>query len=299
MKKNFLHKRRDKFSILIIPHSPDKPFRHYKISRGIIFFLCFFWVISISGAIYVLTERVSYEEIKQNNKYLKQQFYHFAQQINHNQRQLNETQQIKEELQILLGLKTKDKMFKLVNQEGINPDIFTEQLITTADLVKELEFSLANFTAQSWELQSEERNIKNYLVYEKEKSFATPSIIPCKGRISSGFGYRISPLVKRREFHKGIDIANSKNSLIWAPADGKIVFAGWNGNLGRTIVIDHGFGIVTRYGHNNTLLVKKGDKVKKGQPIALMGNTGLSTGPHLHYEVIVNGKNINPLNYMY
>jgi murein DD-endopeptidase MepM/ murein hydrolase activator NlpD len=127
---------------------------------------------------------------------------------------------------------------------------------------------------------------------------ATPSIRPTSGWLSSRFGYRISPFTGRRELHKGIDIANRKGTDILATADGVVSFSGKNGSMGRMIVIDHGHGIITRFAHLDSSLKKKGDSVKRGEIIAKMGNSGRSTGPHLHYEVHRNGVPVNPANFI-
>lgn len=127
---------------------------------------------------------------------------------------------------------------------------------------------------------------------------ATPAIRPVDGWVASRFGYRNSPFTDRREFHKGLDIAAKKGSPIWATADGVVTFAGKKGLLGLTIIINHGHGVVTRYGHARKLLKKRGDKVKRGDIIAEVGNSGRSTGPHVHYEVKLNGVTVNPAKYI-
>jgi len=127
---------------------------------------------------------------------------------------------------------------------------------------------------------------------------ATPSITPTHGWVTSGFGYRTSPFTSSREFHRGLDIAGRMRTPVLAPADGEIRVAGHARALGKTITITHGYGIETIYGHLAEILVKPGAKVKRGQQIGLMGNTGRSTGPHLHYQVEVNGKPVNPQNYI-
>lgn len=127
---------------------------------------------------------------------------------------------------------------------------------------------------------------------------AKPSIMPVNAPITDGFGYRKNPFTSRgTEFHSGIDFAASYGTDVSATGDGIVMFSGWNAGYGRTVIISHGYGITTLYAHNSKLLVKQGDKVKKGQAIAKVGNTGRSTGTHLHYEVKVNGKSVNPSKY--
>ncbi len=139
----------------------------------------------------------------------------------------------------------------------------------------------------------------------KERLNHIPQIQPIKNedlkRMASGYGYRIDPVYNVRTFHKGMDFACDKQTPIFATADGVIEHARWMSGYGYTVVIDHGYGYKTLYAHllDKNFLVKKGQKVKRGQQIALSGNSGKSTGPHLHYEVIHNGKHMNPINYYF
>lgn len=122
-----------------------------------------------------------------------------------------------------------------------------------------------------------------------------PSIWPAKGTISSIFGVRIDPVYGGGAVHEGLDIANDIGTNVMATAAGIVTFAGYDGGYGNLVEIDHGNGFVTRYGHNSVLLVSTGMTVQQGQSIALMGSTGKSTGPHLHYEVRVNGVPTDPI----
>ncbi len=136
-------------------------------------------------------------------------------------------------------------------------------------------------------------------LHDKANQLAsTPSIRPTRGWISSTFGTRISPFTGRRERHMGLDIATEPGKPIIAPADGRVVFVGRKGPLGKTVIVDHGYGVRTLYGHTATIHVKKGDTVARGELIAAVGSTGRSTGPHLHYVVEVKGKSVDPMHYI-
>ena len=120
-------------------------------------------------------------------------------------------------------------------------------------------------------------------------------------RTASGYGYRVDPVYNVRTFHKGMDFSCDKKTPIYATADGVIESAKWMSGYGYTVVIDHGYGYKTLYAHllDKKFLVKPGQKVVRGEQIALSGNSGKSTGPHLHYEVIVKGSHVNPNNYYF
>lgn len=121
---------------------------------------------------------------------------------------------------------------------------------------------------------------------------------PGVSRITSKFGNRLHPIYKKYKLHTGLDIGCPSNTTIVAANAGTVIKAAWNNSYGYMVMIDHGGGIVTLYAHNNTLLVKTGDVVARGQAIAKSGSTGDSTGPHLHFEVRVNGNYVNPQNYV-
>ena len=127
---------------------------------------------------------------------------------------------------------------------------------------------------------------------------ATPSIKPARGPIGSRYGYRIDPINGRQRMHAGLDISAPPGTPVRAPADGVVSFAGWDDQYGKLVSIDHGYGVLTRYGHNSQLFVQVGQKVSKYDVISAVGSTGRSTGPHLHYEVRVNGVAVNPVNYI-
>lgn len=140
-------------------------------------------------------------------------------------------------------------------------------------------------------------------VFEREsvRLSSIPSINPVSSQeawISSGFGYREDPINGKRRFHEGSDIVAPRGTPVIAPADGIVAYAGWRDGMGRMIEIEHGYGYTTVYGHNDKLLVKKGDIVKRGDMISRVGSSGRSTGPHLHYEVRLNGKLVNPYKYL-
>lgn len=156
------------------------------------------------------------------------------------------------------------------------------------DLLRRVRFERVNFD-----------DIYTSLVRRKDRLDHTPSILPARGYFSSGFGLRRHPFTGRRCMHRGADFAAPTGTPIVAPADGKVASIRFNRDFGRTLIIDHGHGIRTLFGHLAKTEVNVGQKIKRGDTIALVGNSGLSTGPHLHYEVHRDGKAENPMNFIY
>jgi murein DD-endopeptidase MepM/ murein hydrolase activator NlpD len=138
------------------------------------------------------------------------------------------------------------------------------------------------------------RELQEYFDDQRSLLASTPSIWPARGWVTSDFGTRIDPYTAERKMHQGLDIATPHGQPVYTPSDGTVVFAGTEGGYGKVLVIDHGYGVKTRYGHLAEIFVRTGDRVDRGAKVAAVGNTGRSTGPHLHYEVRVNGIPENP-----
>ena len=148
-------------------------------------------------------------------------------------------------------------------------------------------------------LASSFKETADSLAVHSARLSATPSIMPTQGWLSSAFSsMRSHPILHVARPHEGIDVTAPMGTPIEAPAAGVVREAGWESGYGNTIVIDHGFGTVTKFAHASKILVREGQRVSRGQRIALVGNTGLATGPHLHYEVHVNGRPVDPLRYV-
>jgi murein DD-endopeptidase MepM/ murein hydrolase activator NlpD len=138
------------------------------------------------------------------------------------------------------------------------------------------------------------RELQEYFDDQRSLLASTPSIWPTRGWVTSDFGTRIDPYTADRKMHQGMDIATPHGQPIYTPSDGTVVFAGTEGGYGKVLVVDHGYGVKTRYAHVSEIHVRLGQRVSRGDKVASVGNTGRSTGPHLHYEVRVNGIPENP-----
>ncbi len=164
---------------------------------------------------------------------------------------------------------------------------------------RELEREFAEFDRQERILKAK---IKSYQAGQAGTAnalkFGGSMVKPAQGAYTSGFGMRYHPILKRNRPHNGVDIGAANRSAIVAAASGVVITSGWINGFGNTVVIDHGDGISTLYGHCSAIFVKEGQKVDMGDKIAAVGSTGLATGPHLHFEVRVNGSPVNPRKYL-
>lgn len=168
---------------------------------------------------------------------------------------------------------------------------FAEDISELKDILKSLSELNDSEQAELFNLDEIEDKLKTYLD-------TIPTLWPASGKLSSTFGQRQDPIVGRRRFHEGIDIAASYGEDIKAAASGTVVLARNYSSYGRTVIINHGRGITTLYAHANKLLVKEGQKVNKGDVIAKVGSSGRSTGPHLHFEIRIDNEPVNPLDYL-
>ena len=177
------------------------------------------------------------------------------------------------------------------------------------NMIQRLQNDKAYYERSERELARQSENIQNMIAGVTKKNgpstvkvSSSGFIYPISGRISSPFGWRTHPIFKSRIFHSGIDIAGPNGGAIKASNDGKVIYSGWYGGYGKVVILDHGVingqPITTLYAHMSSITVSNGQFVKKGQTVGREGSTGYSTGPHCHFEVRVNGKPTNPMNYI-
>ncbi len=163
--------------------------------------------------------------------------------------------------------------------------VTTESPATTFGVLQDLLGAIENRLA----------SVRTKVEHEQALARATPSIWPIAGWLSSGFGLRKDPFDGSPEFHAGLDIAADRGTPIRATADGTVKTAGYNGDYGKSVLIDHGYGISTRFGHMSAIAVHAGQEIHRGEVLGYVGATGRATSPHLHYEILLNGRPINPL----
>jgi len=241
------------------------------------------------------------EEIHHQRKQIQE----FANEINSLKGKLLELNGFEKKIRIIANIEKTNDSGNIFGVGGSIPEDLDAQLPLKEkhnSLMRDMHEQIEQLSRASGSQQGEFESLLKSLEDQQNLLASTPAIRPVsrglKSWITSRFGYRKSPFTGRREFHKGYDISSRKGTPVLATADGVVTYAGKKGLLGNIIVIDHGHGMITRYGHCYKILKKRGDKVKRWETIALMGSTGRSTGPHVHYEVHLNGIPVNPEKYI-
>jgi murein DD-endopeptidase MepM/ murein hydrolase activator NlpD len=240
-------------------------------------------------------------QLARENEQQKEQFIHIAERVDQITKKVSELRNFDHKLKVMVNLDTSGRDTQVQGVGGSAP-LLLQPRHTAVDGHKELvrltHHSLDNLDNEIELGQQDKTELHKFLKNQKMLLASTPSIWPTKGWLSSRFGNRISPFTGEEEFHKGIDISSRMKVPIVATADGIVSSIASDHGYGRNLFIKHGYGLVTRYAHLEKALVKKGQYVKRGETVALVGSTGKSTGPHLHYEVHLNRVPVNPLRYI-
>ena len=199
------------------------------------------------------------------------------------------------------GVESQKNQIALVTQElQAQKTEYQAQAQTQQELIKRLQEDRRALEAAEEQLAKDSQNIAALIQRRLAEKARGTGIMgyPSDGVITSVFGYRVHPVLGYSRFHAGLDFGADYGSPIKAADSGIVIFAGWYGGYGQAVIIDHGSGITTLYGHASELYVSEGQTVQRGQAIAAVGSTGLSTGPHLHFEVRLSGEPADPANYL-
>jgi len=294
------------FTLIVVPDHHGAEVRRFKLQKKRLFQIAgFFSIIGLVAIVAcahyfnVVAQAGENPALRDENLKLKSELLAVRERLEHIGATLDRVERFDQKLRAITLLSdpqrnlamgpTEESPESKVNS-GDNQFLRARSLETPRALVEKLDKAGAEATRQEQSLQE----LQAYFQDQKSLLASTPSVWPVRGWVTSDFGTRLDPYTADRVMHAGLDIAGPHGKEVIAPSDGTVVFAGLEGGYGNVLVIDHGYGIKTRYGHLSAIRVKAGEKIKRGALIAAMGNTGRSTGPHLHYEVRVNGIAQNP-----
>ncbi len=296
-----------KVTVLFLPQG-TRTVRQIEISKVLFVLLPLFL---FSGALFLAAVILDYINIKRElpgfahlnkvNKQQKEQLAALAREIEVIGKSLEELKALDNKLRTMVNLETRENRTQFLGIGGSEPLSLGHAMSSEKGQRRMLQMmhrSIGGIKSEISIQKSEKLELFSILETQKSVLACTPSIWPAKGWVSSGFGKRISPFTNEKEFHAGMDISAKLHSPIVAPADGVVTEVGSDYGYGKFVHVSHGYGYKTIYGHLDKSLVKVGQRVKRGQEIARVGSSGRSTGPHLHYEIHLNGLPVNPHRYI-
>ena len=290
------------YTIMIVPHATAR-FRRIRVSRNLVVsggvFLSVLMVAGLTFPHFLLkTARLSrsVEKMSQENSDLKKANERIDASLTDLRSKLADIETKAAKFALMVGVDDgQTPQLASAAGGGSFPDLKTIEPRQAQTLI---EGEIETLRERSGALEDSFRTLDTAFQKQALLLSSTPSIYPVRGLLGNGFGWRRDPFTGMRDFHQGLDIVTPIGTRVIAPADGIVTRVGPAGGFGLSVFISHGYGIVTRYGHLSSTVAKVGQRVRRGDVIAMTGSTGRSTGPHLHYEVLVHQKNVDPLRYI-
>jgi murein DD-endopeptidase MepM/ murein hydrolase activator NlpD len=298
---------KEHFNILIFGHKTSKT-RHLKIRKKTVkisFYLIAFALLSTTFFFcdYIQVKKKAFElgRLRQETQNQRSQIQFFSARIEDLEKQLSKLKEFDKKIRIIANLERGQETTGSMGMGGPSPSDIRDKLKKEKDdagLVQQMKSDVERLQSEAMSREDSLSELEKLLKVKREVLAHTPSVWPLQGWVTSGFGFRTNPFTGLTQMHEGLDISNRVGTPIIAPANGIVSDVGNDNAVGKVVVIFHGFGMTSRYGHLNKVFVKVGQRVKRGDKIAEVGMTGKTTGPHLHYEVKINGVPINPARYI-
>ena len=292
------------YTVLILPDATSTA-RKLHITKTVVTIVSSLMAVSVLAFAFFLYQYVNLNVRLLELKQLRQEASDrnsLAAKVSQLEGELGRLRELDHKLRAVAGLDSRDEQGSALAQGGAGVLSRTALL----DAVKRGTGRLADWVTRDLEALGREitsrersfRELKNLLEEKRSVLASTPTVWPVRGLITAGYGYRVSPFTGQREIHEGLDIAVPHGTPIVATADGVVSFAGALAAFGNVVFINHGHGFTTFYAHTSSIRVAEGKPVKRGDTIAQVGTSGRTTGPHVHYEVQVNGTTVNPMKYI-
>jgi len=295
------------FNVLIFGHKTSK-IRHLKIDKKTVkvaLYLLAFAVLSTTFFFcdYIQVRKKAFElsRLRQETQAQRSQIHFFSARIEDLEKQLSKLKEFDKKIRIIANLERGQETVAFMGMGGPSSSDIREKLKVEKDesgLVRQMKTDVERLQSEVMSREESLSELERLLESKKNILVHTPSIWPTSGWVTSGFGFRTNPFTGLSQMHEAVDISNRTGTPVVAPAEGIISDAGNDHAYGKILVISHGFGMTTRFAHLNKTFVKVGQRVKRGDKIAEVGMTGQTTGPHLHYEVRLNGIPANPMRYV-
>ena len=298
---------KEHFTILIFGHKTSKsrnlkvPKKTVKIGAYLLGFAFLLNTFFFCDYIQIKKKVFELGQLRQETQSQKSQIHFFSARIEDLERQLSKLKDFDQKIRIIANLEKIQDSTSLRGMGGPSPSDIRERLKEGKDekgLIQQMKTDIERLQSEALSREESLSEIEKLLQSKKVMLIHTPSIWPVLGWVTSGFGFRTNPFTGLTQMHEGLDISNRVGTPVMAPADGIVLDTGNDFAYGRTLTISHGFGMISRYSHLNKVLVRNGQRVKRGDKIGEVGMTGKTTGPHLHYEVRVNGIPANPMRYI-
>ena len=298
---------KEHFTILIFGHKTSKsrnlkvPKKTVKIGAYLLGFAFLLNTFFFCDYIQIKKKVFELGQLRQETQSQKSQIHFFSARIEDLERQLSKLKDFDQKIRIIANLEKIQDSTSLRGMGGPSPSDVRDRLKEGKDekgLIQQMKTDIERLQSEALSREESLSEIEKLLQSKKVMLIHTPSVWPVLGWVTSGFGFRTNPFTGLTQMHEGLDISNRLGTPVIAPADGIISDTGNDFAYGRTLTISHGFGMVSRFAHLNKILVRSGQKVKRGDKIGEVGMTGKTTGPHLHYEVRVNGIPANPMRYI-
>jgi len=298
---------KDYFNVLVFGQKTSKT-RHLRIHKKTFkvgLYLLAFGLLSTIFFFcdYIQVRKKGFElsQLRQETEEQRSKIHFFSSKIEDLEKQLSRLKDFDKKIRIIANLEKGQETTSFVGMGGPSPSDVREKLKAEKDetgLVQQMRTDVERLKSEAVSREDSLAELEKLLENKKEMLVHTPSIWPVQGWVTSGFGFRTNPFTGLNQMHEGLDISNRLGTPVVATGDGIVSATGKDFSYGNVVVVSHGFGIITRYNHLSKILVNAGQKVRRGDKIAEVGTTGKSTGPHLHYEVKVNGIPVNPARYI-